>query len=287
MASNQDKISTTIYVHDPINPPGVGRGIEPKIKLENFKHLSIENWREGEQPNFTLKITDPKAIGLLNFDDYSVEHFFDDLILSCNLVLKRAAFSKNSSDSIHAAVERKEEPKPKSIVKDIPSGKEIIITEVLHVIDRAHFTIGFKDELDEIKMLELLSKILSLKNGKIQTTLKVNNVQKSLNDYQSGMSSFERLGIFKHLFSSLEVSTNCDGNDRNDQALVQEAAQISGVGKSRIEDCRSFNNRAKHIDRTLQQEKEYQEGLKKLGPKIIHLREATQLIIIFRLKSIR
>ena len=253
MASTQDQISTTVYVHEPVNPPGIGHGIEPKIKLKNSKHLSIENWQKEEQPSFKLKITDPKAIGLPNFNDHSVEDFFDNLILSCNLVLKKAAFSKNNSDSTHATVKRKEEPKPKPIVKDTPSGKEIISTHVVYVTTRGHFTIGFEDELDEITMIEVLSKILSLKNCKVQTTLKVSNVQKSLNDYQSGMSSFERLGIFKHLFSSLEVSTNCDGNDRNDQALVQEAAQISGVDKSKIEDCRSFNNRAKHIDRTPQQ----------------------------------
>ena len=286
MDTSQDIISRTVYVHNPVNPPSIGHGVDAKIKLVNPKHLSIENWQEGEQPTFTLKIADPKAMGLLNFQDNSVERFIDDLILSCNLVLKRAAFSKNNLDSTHSTVERKQEPKPKPKVENTPSGTEITVTEVVYGTDHFHFTIGFEDELDESKTLELLSKILSIKNGMGQTTLKVNDLQKSLNEYQSAMFSFEGLGIFKHLFSSLGISTNCDGNDRIGQALVQESALISGIDLSKIDDCRSFNGRVKHIDRNPQEEKEYQEGLKKLEQKITCLREAIQKIITYRLKSI-
>jgi len=182
MSDNQDVISRTIYLHDPINPPAVGHGVDAKIKLVNSKHLSIENWQKGEQPSFTLKITDPKTIGLLNFQEHNVERLIDDLILSCNLVLNNAAFSRHRSDSTRSAIERKKKHSPKLKVEDTPSGKAIFATEVMRSTDSFHITIGFEDKLDESEVLELLSKISSLKNGNVHAALKVNNIQKSLSE---------------------------------------------------------------------------------------------------------
>jgi len=286
MSENIDKISRNVYVHYPVNPPTVGLGLNVQLNLINAKHLEIENWQNGEQPNFTLKINDPKSIGLHDFQEYDVEKFVNDMILACNLILKKAAFSRHTSDSTRSVVERKKMPPPKSEVEDTPQGKKITITEIVQITDSVHITAGFEDGLDENEMLELLSKIRQVKNVNVSTNLKVNDLRKSLNEYESSMSTFERLSIFKNLFSSLELSTNYDGNDRMGFDLDKEVNTITGVDTTKIEDYRKFNARTKHIDRNKQDEKEYQEGLNKLGEKIIYLREASQKTIIARLKSL-
>ena len=199
MSYNQSKISRTIYAHEPVNPPNIGRGLDAKITLLNSKHLSIENWQKGEQPSFEFIITDPKEIGLASLEDNDVEDFVDDVILSCNLALKQIAFSKIKSNTDHSIVNVEKKPTPKPKVKNTPTGIEVTITSALSISSRIHNIATVSDELNEKNVLELLTKILSVKNNTAQTKLKITQIQKSLEDYSAAMNTFVRYGIFKHL----------------------------------------------------------------------------------------
>lgn len=219
-------------------------------------------------------------------DPHDKERFIDDLILSCNLVLDRAAFSKNSTDSTRSIMEKRKRFMPKPKTENTESGKKVIVSDALHLDDSVDVVVGIEDKLDEAKVLELLSKILILKNCRISPSLQVSNMKKSLIGFQAAMSCLDMLETFKQLSSSLEISTNYDGIDRKNQKLVQEASRVSGVAYSKINDCREFYNRTKHSNRNLREEMEYQDGLKPLDEKIGWAREAAQKIIAYRLRSL-
>ena len=231
-------------------------------------------------------IHDPHSIGLEDSQEYNVEKFVDDVLLACNIVLKRAIFSKHNSDSTKSRITWKKQ-EPTSEVKDTPTEKVVVINETIGIHESISRSIGFKDELDENKVLEILSKIRKINDGTAQSSLKLNDFQKSLNEYDVAMESIELLGIFKHLFSSLELSTNCDDHDdRNGQKLDAEINRITGIDLSTIKDWRNFNSRTKHKDIHSNDERLYQEGLKQLGGKIIKLRETSQKTIQFRFNAI-
>jgi len=233
-----------------------------------------------------LIIHDPHSIGLEDSQEYNVEKFVDDVLLACNIVLKRAIFSKHNSDSTKSRITWKKQ-EPTSEVKDTPTEKVVVINETIGIHESISRSIGFKDELDENKVLEILSKIRKINDGTAQSSLKLNDFQKSLNEYDVAMESIELLGIFKHLFSSLELSTNCDDHDdRNGQKLDAEINRITGIDLSTIKDWRNFNSRTKHKDIHSNDERLYQEGLKQLGGKIIKLRETSQKTIQFRFNAI-
>ena len=286
MSEDTDKISRRIYLHSPINPPSTGHGLNVNFNLKNSNYVTMNDWENSLQPSFTLTVKDPKSIGLIDFQGNNVEDFVNEMILSSNLIMTKAAFSRHNSDSTKTEISRKKPEAPKPTVEDTPTGKKISITEVVTITDSVHITVGFNEELNETELINLLSKIHHLKRDTIQTNLKLNDLAKSLNEYAAAMSSFERLSIFKNLFSALELAINCDGIDRSSSDLDNEIHRITGVSLSRIEDCRRFNARTKHVDRSPQDEQEYKEGLNKLGEKIIYLREAAQKAIIFRLGSI-
>jgi hypothetical protein len=63
-------------------------------------------------------------------------------------------------------------------------------------------------------VLEVIKEIDSFDNITKTPKFQVEDIRKSLSDYSSAMSSFAAIRIFKHLFSSLELATNCDGCDR-------------------------------------------------------------------------
>ncbi len=88
------------------------------------------------------------------------------------------------------------------------------------------------------------------------------------------------------MFSSLELSTNCDGTDRKSSDLDNEVVRITNIDYAKIKDYRQFNGRTKHIDRNSQEEQKYQEGLQKLGEKIEYLKEAAKTMIRTRLMSL-
>jgi len=285
MSTDIENISNELSVHSPENPPSTGHGIKVDLTITNQKHLEISNWQQGPQPTFTLTINDPISLGLEDSQEYNVERFIDDVILACNVILKRAIFSKHKSNSDKSKIEWKKQ-ESSSEVRDTPTGKAVIINETVRISESVSICIGFKDELDEKQVLEILSKIRKIKNGNTHSSLKINDFQKSLNEYDAAMESIERLGVFKHLFSALELSTNCDNHDRSGPELDAKISEITGISQSIIEDYRQFNSRTKHKDRNPNDEALYQEGLNQLGGKIVRLREASQKIIQFRFHDI-
>ncbi len=285
MNSNKGTLSRKVFVHDISNPPYTGHSIDAKINILNSKHIEISDLKKDNgQQSFTLKIIDPMSLGLQDFQDYNVEKFIDKLLLTCNLVLKSAVFSRHKSDSSRTKVEREIPPASGSQVTETPEGIKIELHETLIITDSVHVSFGFQDELDETKVVQIMKKLDQLENTK--SRLQVGDLKKSLNEYSAAMSSFDRLGIFKHLYSSMELATNCDGHDRSGVGLDTEINKISGIPITDVEDWRRFNDRAKHIDRTPQEEKLYQETLQKLGEKIASLRETCQKIIRSRLTNI-
>jgi hypothetical protein len=284
--NNEDNLSRKLNIHSPINPPAPGSSTDAKIILINQNHFTLTDWIKSNSTGVTLTISDPISLGLVDFQEYTVEKFIDNIILACNLILKHGAFSKHTSDSSHTIIQRKKTPSIPATVEDTPTGKKIVIQEVLTLTDSVHITMGFEDELDENEVVSILRKIINIETGTVTSNLNIQDLQKALREYYSGTTSFERLGIFKHLFSSIELSTNCDGNDRKNSTLDNEINKISNVELMKITDFRKFNARTKHIDKHLLHRSEYKEGMGKIGEKIIYAREAAQKIILNRLSSI-
>ena len=275
-------ISRILYVHDPTRPPGPGNGLDVKIQLLNSKYISIENWQKGDTPHFDIKIAEPHRFELSDSESSSIEIFVDDLILSCNLVLRRVVFSRHHVDSTRSVVIKATEPSPKSTVEEYPNLTKITLYAKISISDSVHVTHGFEDQLNECLTLNLLSKIRLLNGNKTTDEL-----SKSLDAYRSAMSSFDLQGIFKNLYIALELAINADEKDRSGEMLDQESERITGTVCSKMKEWRNLNNRLKHSDINPTHKRQYQEGLPNLGKHIRELRAATQKAITYRLTYVR
>ena len=97
---SKEILSRTIYVHQIANPLVTGRSIQAKINFINLKQFEISDSKdETGGPHFTLKIIDPKKIGLENSEQSDTEKFVDKILLACNLTLNRASFSTHIADA--------------------------------------------------------------------------------------------------------------------------------------------------------------------------------------------
>ena len=277
------EISKIIYVSDTNNPPLPDRTTDAEIIIKNSKNISFNDWaRSGHISQYTLKITEPKSLGLTT--QHSIEGFFDDVILSCNLLMIYGAIRIHGTNMSKFQIEyEKVKPKPPITEKD-GSTTKIIFSETVRITDSYMLGCSFKEEIDENEIKKILKIIQNIDSS--QSNLKLNDLKKSLEMYRTAISGLDRLTIFRNLFSATELACNCDGNDRNSIELSQNISSITGEDESNIEEWRKFNARLKHIDTSSIHEQTYKDGMNKLPSWIAPLRRTTQKIIISHLNSL-
>ena len=287
MSSDIKNVFMSLNMHLLENPISANIGASIKLKLKNKKYFEINNMGEEKQPSFTLTIDEPISCGLEGSEQHNVDKFIDNVILACNIFFKRAVFSKYKSDINRPTITFKEQEST-SKVYDTPTGKAVEIHEsCIRVTDDPSVSLGTRDELDEDKVLEILSKIKKMQLSTVNSLINLHNFQKSLNEYINAMDGVEKISVFKHLFSSLEFAANCDnGPDRSGVSLDSYVSNITGISASDIAYYRNFNSRAKHKDQNSNQEQLYREGLLKLSNMIKSLRNTTQTLIQTRFNDI-
>jgi hypothetical protein len=74
---------------------------------------------------------------------------------------------------------------------------------------------NFSFILPKVNKFRIIKKIHSLDDLHWPERFQINDIRKSLYEYTNAMSGFDRSGIFKHLFTSLELATNSDGDEKN------------------------------------------------------------------------
>jgi hypothetical protein len=281
-------IECPIFAHDLMNPPSVIRNSDVTLVPLNSKgRINLDKDGVGLQTRYKLKITDPMSLGLLNSEQETRELFITDLVLALNLSLRRTAFSRLEGDLTESRIEFKQAD-TKVVVERTPEGQHVKVTDVIAFRDSVHITTGITEEIDEENIISNLRRVRKANrhNLSAHSRIQLVSLAKSLSEYESAMSFFDIVMIFKHLFDSLELATNWDGIDRKGCSLDTEAAIITGIEKSEICDWRGFYNRTKHIDRTPRDITEFVQGMEKLPQKLLPLRLASETAIIDRLKKL-
>lgn len=122
--------------------------------------------------------------------------------------------------------------------------------------------------------------------NKLTENIEMDNLKKSLTEYETGMKVFDRLMVFKHIFNSLELATNWDGSDRQGSSFDMQVATITGLQTSEVTEWRRFYNRTKHIDREPKEIAEFVQGMQNLPYFLKPLRLASNTVIFDRLKRV-
>ena len=135
--------------------------------------------------------------------------------------------------------------------------------------------------------LNYLNKIIRVKRFSPNPALiKELNMGKALNEYESAMSTFDRLRIFKYIFNTVEFCANWTGTSYTGSSLDSTIATIAKVSQSEVEFWRDFYNRTKHVDRTALDASTYVQGMEKLPEILPKIREAAKQLIVNCLNQI-
>lgn len=286
MNENPVILSRIVYIHSTTNPPLPDRSVDAEIKIRNSNQFILTNWaRAQHQTQYTLKIIDPKSICNIKQGQTEMEKFYENVLLTFNLLMRSGAMIIQRTDMSKIEIIRKKLLPRKSMITETESGARIELNETLEITDSCHITMGFIETLDEDKIIDILRKIANLESNS-SCTIKIQDLKKSLDEYKNAMGNFNRLGIFKSLFSALELATNCDNHDRKGIELDAEIFSSTSHPLNDIKEWRELNSRTKHIDKDTNHEAKYIHGMEKLPSYLEPLRETTRKTILKRLQCV-
>jgi len=281
----QSSIESPVFVHDLQNPPAEDRNCDIDLTVVNSKgRIILAKQDVGLQTTYLLKVPDAESMGFTSFDQRDVKRGIEDLVLASNLSLQRACLSTLGGDLPRPEIQSKPPESPVK-VEHTPEGVRVLVTETAVVRESLHITTGTKEELDEEQAVSNLGLLRRLNRHTISTATAIPAVSlsKALSEFESAMTVFPRLMIFKHLFNSLELSTNSDGIPRRGESLDKEVAKISGIAVMDAERWRDFYNRTKHVDTTARDVTEFVAGLGNLPETLMPLRRTVTSVIKDRL----
>ena len=286
-----DTIRMDVYVHDPSRPAVFGLNQNIEITIVNPKHISIIKPNDDGSSLFQLEVTDSRSLGLDSCDGACINGFMHNVLLACNLTMKKAAFSITLTDPSHAIMDADKQPSkpspptPPAIVEKTPTGFHIYLVESpIRIEDSISVTVGIRDTLDESQFVDTLRKIQIVYDN-ISNTTENHNLTKALDAYRSGTTIADKRGTFRNLYSALEDAVNLDGSRTEGKDFDEKVRLILADNTLPIDDLREFNNRLKHPDDDAQR-LVYKGAIKHTTEKIWELRPIVTRVILHRMQSL-
>lgn len=189
-----------------------------------------------------------------------------------------------------------------SLVETIPSELEVVIdnpeSEMKETITGEEQTLELKEN---IALMENCSRIITKdekinEDDLIKTHLHLNgltrfdaniyldsalvNLCNACNEFEAAMNSMGSLNIFRHLFNSLEILSNLDGEDRKGSELDERISFLTGEPQEKCKNWHTLNSRVKHLQRDLKDIQTLTSGLGDLNNYILDMRKVVSKLIL-------
>ena len=203
------------------------------------------------------------------------------MILACNLILKRALFSTSSIDSSHAGVILEDTPDTSKVEKT-QTGSKVEFTEHLSIRGSVRLKVGFTNDLDEKKVIDVLQEIHAVYDSGSNPPPKTLDMQRALDAYQSGMQATNALHACKGMYEAMELATNSDGSDSGGQNLDKKVQHLINDKTIQSDIFRNFNSSSKHSGRP-KHGPNYVKGKTNINKYIRDLRHIATTVILRRL----
>ena len=111
-----------------------------------------------------------------------------------------------------------------------------IIDENIVNRDSVHTTVTHSAEVEERAILEVFRNLQRFNMFQISenSSLRENNLKKSLENYSNAMEENNIILKFRDLFTALELCVNIDGNEKTGPAFDDKANKLYGINLSTV-----------------------------------------------------
>ena len=277
------EFTTTIFVHDVLNPPTPNRGSDVCLKIYDSKELKLSKIEFTDKigpprTSYDLKIYHPLAIGFTSGDRSKSATEFKNLVLAMNLSLCRACITDSNILFTSPTIQYK----AMGLKNEVGRMDDIVHAyseNVIVVSDEAFAWVSLSENISENYTLDLFKTIQNFKAIDIMQNLPYANLTKAITEYERSMTENSTLFIFKNLFNALELSTNSHQEYTSNEfdTIVSENTTIPS---DTVKEWRIFYNRIKHVDESEEQYIAFVSGKDKLTSMICPMRSSTKKTIV-------
>lgn len=264
------------------NPIRADLSTEVEIILQNSSEkLKINNIidRPRSAHEFIINTQD---IGFGGKYNLNVEQSCIILEISLSLINKRILFTTIQANKTYPSIEFDKLPQDVEIVRT-DKGVEVKPSGIISFNGELSILIKTKITLDELKLFEIIDHLLKFKIFERNNRNLIEfNIIDSLSSYKDAIETVNSKDCYINLFRAFEKSVNAD-KDRQGAFFDKAAHTLTGIDISKIENMRNFNNRIKHIQKSLQDINLLQKSEDKFSELVINLKVATNKAILQRL----
>jgi hypothetical protein len=280
------KFERSLFLHGIDNPPHADLTCSITLApINSTGAFNLIKFGMGHQTEYIVEVENPLQIGFTSSEQLDQDHDLKNFALAMNLALDRNCVT------LHPAgfVQNKPVLKP---IKETPAkvtkvGNEfrIEIHETVRVSDHVSVGFGTTEDIDESIVISIFRRLQNTNRFDVtkRTPIKASNLAKALQEFELAMNSFDRLQIFKHLNTAIEIAANYDGSADDDPALDGKVSQSTGVSQTDAETWRRLYARAKHPDATPQQIEKYLDGNQNLSTLNVKVRACAKAVLLTRL----
>lgn len=237
------EISKSVYCDDLINPPAHDRKCSINLDVANTVLIQfIKENRTNAGTRYLLRLPQAKSTGFTSYEQNIVSHEFDNLILAFNLVLERVCTTSKSSEFAMDSITFKKRLQS-SNVRRIGNKVIVDITDGnIDIREDVQVTVIHSAKVEERTILEAFHNLQKLRMFQINgnSSIRENNLKKSLQNYSNAMEEENMVLKFRDLFTALEVCININGIERKDGPFDNEVSNLSGTSPNTVERWRLF-----------------------------------------------
>lgn len=281
-------LNKTVYCHDIAHPPTEHRGSDIALILTgsdsmiHLKRIPQSNRDNSFVTQYSMVIFDPLSVGFTSDDRNTIDRELRNLLLAFNLLLSRicilGTYTSFSDLDIEPTILESQ-----SHGEKIGNRYEVHLSESITVRDDIFAEIGVKDSVDDTQVINLFNKLQRSERFELNpnSTKQDINLDKSLSEYEQAMSNLEIEYKFKHLFNSLEYSTNINGEKLKYgfDSLYTDLVKSPAMD---VTQWRTLYNRTKHVQENSNHVKAYINGLQNSRGYVSELRKSCRDMILRR-----
>lgn len=276
-----------VFLHSLDNPPVQDRTCSITLNLINSTAaLELIKFGPGYQTEYILRIEEPLKIGFTSSSQSGAQTDLRNFVLAMNLALARTCVILQKVEFVDNSIKLKPVPPKPAVVRDDGRGNfSVSIEERVVLSDHVGIAFGTSENIDESAVIAIFKKLQNLKRLEIgsSSALQDFNLSKALDAFEFAMKDFERLAIFKHLYTAIELGANYDGSKDDGKKLDAKVSVLTGEDEGNLAVWRELNNRSKHADFKPEQAEAFLRGRDGLGVENNRVRKCAESAILARL----
>lgn len=285
-------LNKTVYCHDITHPPKEHRGNDIYLifngsdSMIHLRRIPQSHRDKSFVTQYSMVIFDPLSVGFTSDDRNTIDRELRNLLLAFNLLLCRVCILGTYTSFSDLDIEP-DIPESQSHVDKIGNRYEVHLSESITVRNNIFAEIGVKDSVDDKQVVNLFNKLQRSKRFEPNpnSTKQEVNLDKSLSEYEQAMSNFEIDYKFKHLFNSLEYSTNING-EKLRYGFDSFYTDLVKSPSTDVTQWRTLYNRTKHVQENSNHVKAYIYGLQSSREYVLELRKSCRDMILRRVHEL-